>query len=85
MDCPRDNTEMSELTDGEERLLSRCAECGGLWVDVADLNRILLHAGLPTLEQARERLRDALISIPWEGLKLSAGDPALPVTVIPAS
>jgi len=42
-------------------------------------------AGLPTLEQARERLRDALISIPWEGLKLSAGDPALPVTVIPAS
>src|SRR3989440_1385736 len=42
-------------------------------------------AGLPTLEQARERLRDALISIPWEGLKLSAGDPAVPVTVIPAS
>ena len=50
MDCPRDNTEMSELTDGEERVLFRCAECGGLWLDVADLNRILLHAGLPTLE-----------------------------------
>ena len=50
MDCPRDNTEMSELIDGEERLLFRCAECGGLWVEVADLNRILLHAGLPTLE-----------------------------------
>src|SRR5437762_8126967 len=42
-------------------------------------------AGLPTLEQSRERLRDALISIPWEGLKLSAGDPALPVTIVPAS
>jgi len=42
-------------------------------------------AGLPTLEQSRERLRDALISIPWEGLKLSAGDPAIPVTVVPAS
>lgn len=50
MDCPRDNTEMSELTDGEERVLFRCVECGGLWLDVADLNRILLHNGLPTLE-----------------------------------
>lgn len=50
MDCPRDNTEMTELSDGEERALFRCAECGGLWVEVADLNRILLHAGLPTLE-----------------------------------
>jgi Zn-finger nucleic acid-binding protein len=50
MDCPRDNVEMTELTDGEERLLFRCEECGGLWVDVADLNRILVHAGLPTLE-----------------------------------
>ncbi len=50
MDCPRDNTEMSELTDGEDRVLHRCDECGGLWLDVADLNRILLHAGLPTLE-----------------------------------
>jgi Zn-finger nucleic acid-binding protein len=50
MDCPRDNIEMASLTDGEERVLYRCAECGGLWLDVADLNRILLHAGLPTLE-----------------------------------
>jgi nicotinate phosphoribosyltransferase len=37
----------------------------------------------PTLAQAREHLRECLISIPWEGLKLSAGDPAIPVTVIP--
>src|SRR5260370_26254999 len=50
MDCPRDNTEMAELSDGEDRLLFRCAECGGLWVEAADLNRLLLHAGLPTLE-----------------------------------
>ncbi len=40
---------------------------------------------LPTLEQGREHLHEALISIPWEGLKLSAGDPAIPVTVVPAS
>ena len=50
MDCPRDNVEMAELSEGEERVLFRCAECGGLWLDVADLNRILLHADLPTLE-----------------------------------
>ncbi|WP_373319475.1 nicotinate phosphoribosyltransferase [Rugosimonospora africana] len=40
---------------------------------------------IPALTQSRERLHDALISIPWEGLKLSAGDPAIPVTVVPAS
>ncbi|MFL5455223.1 MAG: zf-TFIIB domain-containing protein [Myxococcales bacterium] len=50
MDCPRDNVEMTELTEGEERILFRCGECGGLWLDAADLNRILLHAGLQTLE-----------------------------------
>jgi nicotinate phosphoribosyltransferase len=35
-------------------------------------------AGLETLEQSRERLRAALISVPWEGLKLSRGEPAIP-------
>ncbi|MDG4769378.1 nicotinate phosphoribosyltransferase [Solwaraspora sp. WMMD792] len=38
----------------------------------------------PTLDESREHLRRCLISIPWEGLKLSAGDPAIPVTVVPA-
>ncbi|MEV4690740.1 nicotinate phosphoribosyltransferase [Micromonospora echinospora] len=42
-------------------------------------------AKLPTLEDSRDHLRQCLISIPWEGLKLSAGDPAVPVTVVPAS
>ncbi len=36
-------------------------------------------ADLPKLEEGRDHLRDCLISIPWEGLKLSAGDPAIPV------
>ena len=36
----------------------------------------------PSLADTREHLRQALISIPWEGLKLSAGDPAIPVTII---
>ncbi|MEU1751098.1 nicotinate phosphoribosyltransferase [Micromonospora matsumotoense] len=39
---------------------------------------------LPTIAESREHLRQCLISIPWEGLKLSAGDPAIPVTVVPA-
>lgn len=33
---------------------------------------------VPTLEQNRERLRAALVSVPWEGLKLSRGEPAIP-------
>jgi nicotinate phosphoribosyltransferase len=41
-------------------------------------------APLPSLAESREHLRQCLISIPWEGLKLSAGDPAIPVTVVPA-
>lgn len=38
--------------------------------------------GLPTLAESREHLRQCLISIPWEGLKLSAGDPAIPVAIV---
>jgi nicotinate phosphoribosyltransferase len=37
-----------------------------------------LVPGLPTLDQSREHLRAALVSVPWEGLKLSRGEPALP-------
>ena len=49
-----------------------------------DLQRPFLRGGvpvpdLPTLADSRERTRQSLISIPWEGLKLSAGDPAIPV------
>ncbi len=33
--------------------------------------------GLPTLDESRERLRAALVTVPWEGLKLSRGEPAL--------
>ncbi len=35
--------------------------------------------------ESREHLRQCLISIPWEGLKLSAGDPAIPVTIVPTA
>ncbi|MGK5738638.1 nicotinate phosphoribosyltransferase [Micromonospora sp. URMC 103] len=55
-----------------DRLLQRSFMAGGEPV------------ALPTLAESREHLRECLISIPWEGLKLSAGDPAIPVTVVPA-
>jgi nicotinate phosphoribosyltransferase len=51
-----------------DRLLQRDFVVGGQAVE-----------DLPTLRDSRDHLHDALISIPWEGLKLSAGDPAIPV------
>ncbi len=48
MDCPRCSVEMSEIAR-EDGTLHRCAECGGLWVDVTDLNKMLLHGNLPAL------------------------------------
>jgi nicotinate phosphoribosyltransferase len=42
-------------------------------------------ASLPSLADSRTHLRQCLISIPWEGLKLSAGDPAIPVTIVPTT
>jgi nicotinate phosphoribosyltransferase len=56
-----------------DRLLQRSYVGGGVAV-----------AAVP-LADSREHLREALISIPWEGLRLTAGDPAIPVTMIPAN
>lgn len=49
MDCPSCNVEMADL-EGEDLTLRKCSQCGGLWVDVSDLNRVLLHNNLPGLE-----------------------------------
>lgn len=35
-------------------------------------------APFPTLEQSREHLRHGLTTLPWEGLKLSRGEPVIP-------
>ncbi|GAA0531996.1 nicotinate phosphoribosyltransferase [Paractinoplanes ferrugineus] len=56
-----------------DRLLQRSFVAGGEVVDRS------------TLADSREHLRQCLISIPWEGLKLSAGDPAIPVTIVPTA
>ncbi len=36
--------------------------------------------GLPDLVQSRDHLKSRLVTLPWEGLKLSQGDPAIPTT-----
>ncbi|MFF5291247.1 nicotinate phosphoribosyltransferase [Paractinoplanes globisporus] len=56
-----------------DRLLQRSFVANGEVVDA------------PTLRESRDHLRQCLISIPWEGLKLSAGDPAIPVTIVPTA
>lgn len=39
-------------------------------------------SGLPTLAQSRQLVTDGLVSLPWEGLKLSTGEPAIPTTFL---
>jgi nicotinate phosphoribosyltransferase len=34
--------------------------------------------GLPTLAESRAQLAGRMVTLPWDGLKLSAGDPAIP-------
>ncbi|MGH3994907.1 MAG: nicotinate phosphoribosyltransferase, partial [Pseudonocardiaceae bacterium] len=36
----------------------------------------------PTLEDSRQRVRQGLVSLPWEGLKLSHGEPAIPTVYL---
>ncbi|MET7767073.1 nicotinate phosphoribosyltransferase [Nocardia sp. NPDC005366] len=38
--------------------------------------------GLPTLTESRDLVARGLVSLPWEGLKLSAGEPAVPTTFV---
>ncbi|MEN9796322.1 MAG: hypothetical protein RL653_18 [Pseudomonadota bacterium] len=55
MDCPSCNVEMSDLA-GDDFNLRKCGDCGGLWIDVSDLNRTLLHNNLPGLESLGGKL-----------------------------
>ena len=52
---------------------------------VSELAIPLIRSGdpvdsLPTLQDGRERVAAGLLSLPWEGLKLSEGEPAIPTT-----
>ncbi len=55
MDCPRCEVEFVQL-EGEDGTLSRCPECAGLWIDVAELNRLLLRHNMPGLESLGGRV-----------------------------
>ena len=51
------------------------------------LVRPLLRSGavvndLPTLTESRDHLAAVMVSLPWDGLKLSRGEPAIPTTVL---
>jgi nicotinate phosphoribosyltransferase len=37
--------------------------------------------GLPTLADSRKHLQRVLVTVPWEGLKLFGGEPAIPTTI----
>jgi nicotinate phosphoribosyltransferase len=41
------------------------------------------RVGPPTLEESREHLRRAMVTLPWDGLKLSEGEAAIPTRFIP--
>ncbi len=52
------------------------------------LQRPLIRGGevvadAPDLEASRQLLRDALVTLPWDGLKLSHGEPAIPTKLLP--
>ena len=48
--------------EGEDQTLRKCGECGGLWIDVADLNRVLIHNNLPGLETLGGRVEPEELS-----------------------
>ncbi|PZS28789.1 MAG: nicotinate phosphoribosyltransferase [Pseudonocardiales bacterium] len=62
-----------ELAAGERLLQRRFVRSGAVLDDV------------PTLDEARSHLREATISLPWDGLKLSRGEAAIPTRVVPAT
>lgn len=55
-------------------------------LDARDLMVALVRGGevldRPELTESRDLVARGLVSLPWEGLKLSAGDPAVPTTFV---
>jgi len=49
MNCPSCGVEMGTF-ESEDETLRRCEECGSLWMDVSDLNRLLLQNNMPGLD-----------------------------------
>jgi nicotinate phosphoribosyltransferase len=59
-----------EAIDGDRELLRPFIRAGAL------------VEGIPTLDGSRRHLAEVLVSLPWDGLKLSRGEPAIPTTVL---
>jgi Zn-finger nucleic acid-binding protein len=49
MDCPQCAVEMIQL-EGDDGSMIRCPDCAGLWLDIAEVNRLLLRHNMPGLE-----------------------------------
>jgi nicotinate phosphoribosyltransferase len=53
-----------------------------------DLTVELVRGGEPvgdlSIDAARRRVKEGLHSLPWDGLKLSRGEPAVPTRMIPS-
>lgn len=54
-----------------------------LTVPLVQHGELLVSTGAPALAAARDRVASGLHSLPWEGLKLAHGEPAIPTRVIP--
>lgn len=50
MDCPKCSVELEQQED-DQIAVQRCLQCGGIWMDAADLNRVLLRHNLSNLEK----------------------------------
>ncbi|MDR2280850.1 MAG: nicotinate phosphoribosyltransferase [Gordonia sp. (in: high G+C Gram-positive bacteria)] len=73
------------VTGGADVAAADLVDAGNL--DVRDLQIPLVREGrvvegLPTLVDARDHLARGLVSLPWEGLGLSHGDPAVPTRYV---
>lgn len=67
MDCPRcSGVEMNELILEGDTLVQHCTECFSLWIDAAELTRMLVHHDLPGIETlgGRENLEEAAGTCP---------------------
>lgn len=83
MECPSCGVDMVDL-QGDDQTLRKCGECGGLWIDVSDLNRMLLHHNLPGLESLggkvdTESLSGQCTECQVEFVRVHGGDKNSPV------
>src|SRR5207249_4558494 len=55
MNCPSCNSEMTDLSaDGQQ--VGACPECGAAWIELAELNQLLLHHNLPGVDSLGGRV-----------------------------